>query len=289
VLYNIEEKDADNYIRTVSLSRCEKSKVFHSGSDLLIAITKKEFTFIELTGGMFGFLIGIIQVLLLTSTGISTAKKIILAIQIFVMLLFIDLLSWKTWSIPIIGAFIGWITNWLAIKMLFHPRQPLKILFVTFHGIFPKNKPRIADKLGLIVQRDLINFTDIRERLQDEDALKNFKDEIAFRVENAIRDRIEKNAFLDAIVPDQLIQSVHKTIVDEIERNLPTVIGSSIDKIEQKLDIHELVRKKVAQFSDEKLEKLLLDITSKEFTFIEIIGGVLGFIIGIIQLAISAF
>ncbi|MFN8259808.1 MAG: DUF445 family protein [Chitinophagales bacterium] len=204
------------------------------------------------------------------------------------MILSISLLSWKTWTVPLIGAFIGWITNWLAIKMLFHPRKPVKFLFITFHGIFPKNKPRIAEKLGTVVQRDLINFGDIKGRLQDPDALNNFKEQIALRVDNAIRERIEKSPLLDAIVPDQLIQSIHKTIVDEIEKNLPSVIGSSIDKIEEKLDIQQLVRNKVANFSDEKLEQLLLDITSKEFTFIELIGGVLGFFIGIIQLIISA-
>lgn len=205
------------------------------------------------------------------------------------MLLLINLLSWKTWSIPLIGAFIGWITNWLAIKMLFHPRKPFKIFFVTFHGIFPKNKPRIAEKLGVIVQRDLINYGDIKERLLDPEAMYNFKEEIAVRVDISLRERIEKSAFLDAIVPDQLIQTIHKTLVDEIEKNLPSVIGSSIDKIEQKLDIQQLVENKVSNFSDEKLERLLLDITSKEFTFIELIGGVLGFIIGLIQLFISAF
>jgi uncharacterized membrane protein YheB (UPF0754 family) len=204
------------------------------------------------------------------------------------MILSISLLSWKTWAVPFIGAFIGWITNWLAIKMLFHPRKPIKILFITFHGIFPKNKPRIAEKLGTIVQRDLLNFSDIKGRLQDPDALNNFKEEIALRVDNAIRDRIEKSGLLNAIVPDQLIQSIHKTIVDEIEKNLPTVIGSSIDKIEEKLDIQQLVRNKVANFSDEKLEQLLLDITAREFTFIEFVGGILGFIIGIIQLLISS-
>ncbi|HMV14562.1 MAG TPA: DUF445 family protein [Chitinophagales bacterium] len=203
------------------------------------------------------------------------------------MLLSISLLSWKTWTVPLIGAFIGWITNWLAIKMLFHPRRPVKVLFLTFHGIFPKNKPRIAEKLGTVVQRDLINFSDIKDRLQDPDALNNFKEEIATRVDDALRDRIEKSTLASILVPEPLIQSVHKTIVDEIEANLPTVIGSSIDKIEDKLDIQQLVRNKVNNFSDEKLEQLLLDITAKEFTFIEIIGGVLGFVIGIIQLLIS--
>lgn len=180
------------------------------------------------------------------------------------MILSISLLSWKTWTVPLIGAFIGWMTNWLAIKMLFHPRKPVKILFITFHGIFPKNKPRIADKLGTVVQRDLINFTDIKDRLQDPDALNNFKEEIASRVDDALRDRIEKSTLASILVPEQLIQSVHKTIVDEIEANLPTVIGSSIDKIEERLDIQQLVKNKVSNFSDEKLEQLLLDITDRK-------------------------
>ena len=204
------------------------------------------------------------------------------------MLLFIDLLSWKTWTVPLIGAFIGWITNWLAIKMLFHPRKPIKILFITFHDIFPKNKPRIAQKLGTIVQRDLINFGDIKDRLSDPDALSNFKEEIAARIEDALRDRIEKSTMASILIPEQLIQSIHKTIVEEIEKNLPEVISNTITKIEDKLNIEEIVTNKVNQFSDEKLEQLLLDITAKEFTFIEIIGGVLGFLIGIIQLLIAA-
>lgn len=195
--------------------------------------------------------------------------------------------SWKWITVPLIGAFIGWITNWLAIKMLFRPRQPVKILGFTFQGIFPKNKPRIANKLGQIVQRDLINFTDIKDRLKDPDALKNFEDEIAQRVDMTIRERIERSPILDVIVPDQLISNVHKTIVEEIGKNLPNVIDTSLTKIEQKLDIHQLVKNKVEAFSDEKLENLLLDITSKEFTFIEIIGGVLGLLIGVIQLLIS--
>ena len=205
------------------------------------------------------------------------------------MLLFsISFTSWQTYAVPIIGAFIGWLTNYIAIKMLFHPRKPMKLLFVTFHGIFPKNKARIANKLGTVVQRDLINFSDIKDRFKDPDALSNFKEEIAIRIDDAIRDRLAKTPVLNTIVPEPFIQGIHKTIVKEIETNLPHVIDSSITKIEQKLDIQELVRNKVANFSDEKLENLLLDITAREFKFIELIGGILGFLIGIIQLIIQS-
>lgn len=189
-------------------------------------------------------------------------------------------------AIPLIGAFIGWLTNYIAIKMLFYPRQPKKILFVTFHGIFPKNKSRIATKLGNVVQRDLINFNDIKERLKDSDSLNNVNEEIALRVDDALRNRLEKMG-ISNVIPEQLIAAIHKVIVREIQKNLPTLIDTTISKVESKLNIQEIVYTKVQGFSDEKLEQLLMDITAREFKFIEVIGGVLGFFIGIVQLIIG--
>jgi uncharacterized membrane protein YheB (UPF0754 family) len=198
----------------------------------------------------------------------------------------IDWMMVRMILIPFVGAFIGWITNWVAIKMLFHPRKPVKVLFITFHGIFPKNKGRIAIKLGNVVQRDLINFTDIKDRLKDPDTLINFEEEIAFRVDTAIRERIKKSGFA-GLVPEQVIQLVHKTIVIEIHKNLPNMIENSMTNLEKKLNISDIVMKKVENFSDERLENLLLDITAREFKFIEVIGAVLGFMIGVIQLLLS--
>lgn len=201
----------------------------------------------------------------------------------------LDLLSWHFWHVPVVSGFIGWITTWLAVKMLFYPRRPINIGFYQIQGIFPKNKGKIAKKLGSVVQKDLINFTDIKNKLKDPDAIGNFGEEISIQVEKAIRDRIEANAIARSLVPEQLIQTIHKSITKEIENALPNVIDSSITKIEQKLDIEKIVTEKVENFSDQKLEDLLLAVTKKEFTFIEIVGGIFGFVIGIIQAVISAY
>jgi uncharacterized membrane protein YheB (UPF0754 family) len=199
----------------------------------------------------------------------------------------IDLLQIRLILIPFVGAFIGWITNYLAIKMLFYPRQPVKVLFVTFWGIFPKNKERIAEKLGNVVQRDLINFADIKDRILNVETLAQFKEEIAERVDNALRERLKKMGLPPGVVPEPIIIAVHKTIVREIESNLPSLIDKSVSGIEKKLDIQEIVKDKVRNFSDEKLEKMLMDITAKEFKFIEIVGAILGFLIGLMQLILS--
>ena len=49
--------------------------------------------------------------------------------------------------LPFIAALIGWITNWVAIKMLFHPKKRIKIGIFEIQGIFPKRQKIFAEKL----------------------------------------------------------------------------------------------------------------------------------------------
>ena len=53
--------------------------------------------------------------------------------------------------LPIIAALIGWLTNYLAVKMLFHPKLPLQVLGFSIQGVFPKRQKQLADKLGSLV------------------------------------------------------------------------------------------------------------------------------------------
>ena len=55
---------------------------------------------------------------------------------------------------PIIGAIIGYITNFIAVKMLFHPYKPIKIFGFTLPftpGIIPKRKPKLAKAISRAV------------------------------------------------------------------------------------------------------------------------------------------
>ena len=76
-------------------------------------------------------------------------------------------------------------------------------------------------------------------------------------------------------------------VTSDIEETLPKLIDQYIDKLEEKVDIYGMVQKKVNNFSDEKLEDLILAITAKEFKFIELIGAVLGFLIGCLQVLLA--
>ncbi len=58
--------------------------------------------------------------------------------------------------------------------------------------------------------------------------------------------------------------------------------------LQAELDLEAIVTQKVAGFSSDKLEEILQSILSKEFRFVELIGAVLGFIIGLLQVLLTA-
>ena len=187
---------------------------------------------------------------------------------------------------PLIGALTGWITNWIAVKMLFHPKEPKKILFFKVQGVFPKRQKVMAEKLGHIVASELFSIDDVINKIK---SVEN-KEVLAF-VEDKIDDFI--NLKLSATMPmlamflnDDLKNKIKSTLLIEIEEIIPGVIESYSNKLKNEVDVKEIVYQKVVDFSSDKLEEILFSIMKKEFKFIEFLGGVLGFIIGLIQLLI---
>ena len=83
------------------------------------------------------------------------------------------------------------------------------------------------------------------------------------------------------------IGKLKEGMMDEINVLLPEVIGQYADNMSQKIDIQKIVTTKVTNFSSDKLEEILQSIMKTEFRFVEILGGVLGFVIGLVQVAIT--
>lgn len=72
----------------------------------------------------------------------------------------------------VIGAFIGFITNWLAIKMLFKPSKPLyigKFRLPFTPGIIPKEKARLANSIGTVIGNKLLTGDVLEKALKDEE------------------------------------------------------------------------------------------------------------------------
>ena len=184
----------------------------------------------------------------------------------------------------LLAAFTGWITTWIAIKMLFHPRKPIVILGLKIQGIFPKNQRLIAEKLGQMVSKELLSFDEIESKITNPENLQKLRPDIEAHIDNFMRNKI-KDVFpmLGMLLGEKTIVQFKEAFLVELESLFPVLMKSYMNKLQHDLDLEKIVTEKVAGFSSEKLEDILNQITKKEFKFLEIIGGVFGFLIGLIQ------
>ena len=192
------------------------------------------------------------------------------------------------WLQPFIAAFTGWFTTWIAIYMLFHPRNPKRFLGITIQGIFPKRQQQVAEKLGSVVAKELIHFSEIALHLKDPEMLKGLNPVIEQHLDNFLQVKLkEKLPIISMFVGDGTMQKIKEGMLEEIALLLPEIIHQYTDALSQKIDIEKMVTDKVSNFSSDKLEEILQAVMKKEFRFLEIIGGVLGFAIGLIQMGLA--
>ncbi len=188
----------------------------------------------------------------------------------------------------LLSTFTGWITTWIAIKMLFHPRSPTKIFGITIQGVFPHNQQRIAQKLGQVVSNELLSFKEIEHKITNPENIQKLWPDIENHIEEFLKVKL-KDIFpmLSMFIGDKTIQQVKEAFLTELENLFPILMKNYMSKLEHELDLEKIVTEKVAGFSSDKLENILQQITKKEFQFLELVGAAFGFLIGIIQVIFS--
>lgn len=191
------------------------------------------------------------------------------------------------YTLPFIAAITGWVTNFLAIKMLFHPKKKINLFFFSMQGIFPKRQDLLAERLGKMVSSELFSFKDIKDRFTSTSTALEINKVLDEKLEDFMEVKLKSAVPMFAMFLNKNIKAKIKDMLHlEFQNILPEILNKYSEKLEKDIDIEKIVYQKVAAFSSEKLEQILFSIMKKEFKFIEILGGILGFIIGIIQLLI---
>ncbi len=187
----------------------------------------------------------------------------------------------------LIGGLIGWLTNKVAIKMLFRPVNPVKILFFTFQGVFPKRKDIMAISLADTIEKELLSKEVILDKILNEDNLENLKkqilDALLIKLTNKIPSMIRM--FLGGNV-DQMMK-------DFFEKEGDSMFNELIEEFKktglENLDIREIVIERINGLDFIEFEKIIFGLMNRELKHIEVIGLILGSLIGIIQYVITIF
>jgi len=96
----------------------------------------------------------------------------------------------KAWIVPpLVGAIIGYFTNWLAIKMLFRPLRPIyigKLKLPFTPGILPSERRRLTDSVGETVSRELLTTEVFKSRLEEPSLQAKIEESIYIVIDNML-------------------------------------------------------------------------------------------------------
>ena len=127
-------------------------------------------------------------------------------------------MKWWFYTIPVISAFIHWLTIWMALKMLFHPRQPKKFLGLTFHGVFPKRQQQIAESLGKIVGQELLSFGDIEKTIADPANVQKILPMADAHIDHFLKTKLKESMpIVSMFIGDKTIGQLKAVFMKELE------------------------------------------------------------------------
>jgi len=188
-----------------------------------------------------------------------------------------------TWiAVPLLGGVIGYVTNRIAVKMIFRPIRPIKVLGVRVQGLIGRRQHELAQSIGRVVGDHLVQHEDVVRAFDKLD----FEGLMTDVLDSAIKPKIaelQKMPLIGGLLTEERVASLCGSIVGRVLEHRDALLAKLEEAIEKGLDVQRIVTEKVEAFPVEKLESMVLAVAARELRAIELLGAVLGTLIGIAQ------
>ena len=218
-----------------------------------------EMKFIAKSGIYFGFLFGIAE-------------------------MFLWLFYPESWVLPVGGALVGYLTNVLALKMIFDPKQPKKIGPFTIHGLFFRRQDEIAVEQGMLIAEEIFNPEKVATAV-----LKGPSSDKLFKLINKhMQEAFDqfsgyaKPLVLMTVGTERYISIKEKAIEETID-SLEDSMKHLHAYVEEAMDVENTVIEKVKLLSPEQFERMIRPIFEEDEWMMTLGGGVLGLLVGCFQ------
>lgn len=186
-------------------------------------------------------------------------------------------------AFPLIGAGIGWLTNRLAIQMLFRPRRAIRFMGMRIQGLIPKRQSELAIRVGEIVETELFNQHLIRNEIRKID-LQPYLDELATNIVwDRLAPRLRQIPLLGNFVNDKLLYTLNKIALESLAAETEPLLEKVSMEVEKQIAIRKIVEEKIHAFDLDQLEEIVRKLAHKEFQHIEWLGAIIGLAIGLVQ------
>lgn len=229
---------------------------------IFLEVGNRELNFVIWSGLFFGFLLGLPTIPLFRAVD-----------------------QW--WVLPLSGVVVGYLTNWIAIKVIFNPVVPVRIGPVTLHGLFMRRQPEVAEVYARVIADDIVTLSNIgtellqgarsdRTRHLIEQALRPAIDESLGIARGAVRVAIGTREY-DAIRTRLATEAVDSTMAP---------LTDPVFNRQQSEKVRELLATRLAVLSPPEFAEMLRSAMEEDEWLLIFIGSVLGFVAGWLQLLV---
>lgn len=162
---------------------------------------------------------------------------------------------------PIIGAVIGYFTNYIAVKMLFKPLHPVYIgkkQLPFTPGLIPKRKNDLAAAVGKAVSENLLTGQDLAEAIPDDDIKTHVADKLWEQFE-ALKEK-------DDTVEDIGVKYISREKYDQLRNKLEDVFTAKTMDAIKNMNVGELIVQEGIRVINEKVKGSMMGMFLNENT-----------------------
>jgi uncharacterized membrane protein YheB (UPF0754 family) len=204
----------------------------------------------------------------------------------------VQMVAWalfhNPWIMPAFGFGVGFVSDYIALNMLFRPVQPKKYLgLLPFQGLLHAQRETITHDYAKIVAEDLFSPEIVFDAMLKGPGAEQLFVLVAKEVEAAIRAQAGLAApLLKLAVGTAQYNSLKDTMVQMIVERMPTTLHEAQDYAMSVLDLENIIVDKMNQLANEEYESILRPVFKDDEPTLIAVGAVLGGVVGEIQVQI---
>jgi uncharacterized membrane protein YheB (UPF0754 family) len=191
------------------------------------------------------------------------------------------------WLLPILGVIVGYVTNWLALWMIYEPPEPRKLGPLRLHGLFIRRQPEVADVYARIVADEILTMANFGDELLSGPS----GDRTRAMIEAAMRPAVDRatgpaRAAVRVALGTREYDAIVSSFAAEPVEQMMTPLGDPEFNRERSASMRKLISDRMRVMAPTDFSEMLHMATKQDEWLLLLHGAVLGFGGGLIHLLI---
>lgn len=224
---------------------------------LIRETTRPEMAFIARCGIYFGFGLGIVQAVVWALTK-------------------------NPWVLPIFGGCIGLFTDWLAIKLIFLPREPVRVLpWLTLQGKFQRRRREVARQYGELIAHEVLTTPNLLDAILRGPRSDRMVAVVRRTVSKAVDE--QSGRLVSVTIGAPRLREMKEAAANRALAQLPNTVRHAEGYLTEAMNVANMVEQRMLALTPVQYEGLLRPAFRQEEWKLIAVGGVIGFVVGELQ------